>query len=109
MLYEQLNQLKPKMAIAAQLIYDEWDGSGFGICDEIADAISDIIASHIADVEIDEYGHEGDDHAAVIASLGNESYVVDIPPSIYEWGGGYNWHKIPDVMFDIDDIVIAQI
>lgn len=34
---------------------------------------------------------------------------MDIPPRVYETGGGYSWKKIPDVVFKSDDIVIDNI
>ena len=38
-------------------------------------------------------GQDGDEHAWVTAQLGDEAYGVDIPPSVYETGGGYSWKK----------------
>lgn len=110
----ELSRLRPQIAAAAQNIYDAWsqdenDDFGGGICDEIAREISGIIAANIADVELDEYGHEGDDHAAVIATRGNEQYLIDIPPSVYETGGGYNWTKRVGVTFSPDDIYIGAL
>jgi hypothetical protein len=117
-LQKALLRLRPQIAQAAQKIYDEWDqgsegtdlelGEG-GICDEIAREINGIVAQNIPDVETDDYGWEGDDHAAVVASLGPEKYVVDIPSSIYETGGGYAWKKVPDVKFSADDVVIVPV
>jgi hypothetical protein len=37
-----------------------------------------------------------------------EAYEIDIHPSTYETGGGYDWKKIPDVVFDGDDIFIGR-
>lgn len=112
-LYKQLVTLKPNMASVAQKVYDEWNPEDEfdtgGICDIIANEISDVIALNISDISIEEYGQEGDDHAALIVSLGNERYVVDIPAYVYETGGGYNWKKIPNVIISANDVVIERI
>lgn len=106
------------MAIAVQEIYDEWNQDeqgidmeygGGGICDRISQAISDTIVSNIENVDIISGGHDGDDHAFVIAFDQNEAYLVDVPSSTYETGGGYSWEKIPDIIFTENDIVIGPV
>lgn len=112
-LYKQLVALKPNMASVAQKVYDEWvpddEFDTGGICDIIANEISGVIASNISDISIEEYGQEGDDHAALIVSFDDERYVVDIPAYVYETGGGYNWKKIPNVTISANDVVIERI
>jgi hypothetical protein len=110
--------LRPQMAEAAQRVYNEWEqdesgqdemlGSG-GICDQIAEEIGSVIVSNITDVELNEAGQDGDDHAANIVALGNENYYVDIPSYIYERGSGYRWTKIPGVVFGPQHIVVERI
>lgn len=117
-LYIQLNALRPQMVIAAQSVYNDWDpdeegfdmtlGSG-GVCDEIARAISEVIALNIADIEIVDMGQDGDDHAYILVYDNNESYTIDIPYNLYEKGGGYNWTKIPGVIFKDSNIEIYPI
>lgn len=109
-LVRQIYNLRPAIVKAAQKIYDEWvdDDSG-GICDEIASEIGSILTSNIPDIEIEEYGHDGDDHAAVVVSRGIEKYVVDIPPYVYERGGGYSWKRVPNVLFIPDNVLISTI
>ena len=110
---QQLSALRPQMASAAQNIYNQWeqvDGmdeefGGGGICDEVANAISNVILG-IEGVETTEGGQDGDDHAYVIAYNQTEAYSVDIPPGVYETGGGYNWTKIPDVVIDASNVSI---
>ena len=106
----ELMSLRPEITRVAQEIYDEWElddewGRG-GICDEIADAIAGVVASNIEDIEIEEGGHEGDDHAYIIADKDGEKYIIDLPHHLYEAGGGYAWKKIQNVKFQEDDVVI---
>ena len=112
--FYELSLLRPKMAQAAQEIYDDWDeedfitGGGAGICDEIAETIGGTIVLNI-EAEIREGGHDGDEHAWIIVSKNGESYGVDIPYGIYEQGGGYAWTKIPGVIFSPDYVEICKI
>jgi hypothetical protein len=100
-LYQQLLTLRPLIAQAAQKIYDEWEQEDEcdvgGICDEIERSTSGIIASRIRNINVTDGGHDGDDHAWTIVYNNAESYGVDIPPHVYETGGGYCWKKIPGV------------
>lgn len=115
---DQLNQLRPQMAQAAQEVYNAWeqDEEGFdeefgggGICDQIEQALSGVIAENLEDAEIESGGQDGDDHAWVIVYNQREAYGVDIPPDVYEMGGGYKWTKIPDVTISPEDIYIFEI
>lgn len=117
-LYQQLLALRPQMAQAAQEIYDQWDQSGEGgdmqsgfggICDEISQAISGAIVENLAGVDVTEGGQDGDDHAYIIAYNETEAFAVDIPPQVYERGGGYSWQKIEGVRFMPDDVEISPI
>jgi hypothetical protein len=117
-LFSELMKLRQAMATAAQKIYDEWQqdpegvdeefGSG-GICDRIAEAISDVIASNIGNAELTEAGQGGDDHSWVEVWRGQEAYGVDIPAWIYETGGGYRWKKRPGVVFHAEHISIFPV
>lgn len=118
MLRQKLDALRPKMAKAAQAVYDDWnqnaDGEdeelgGGGICDQVSEAISGIIASSIRGVELFDGGQDGDDHAWTVAQLGSEAFGVDIPPSAYESGGGYSWKKKPGVTFGPQSIAIFKV
>ena len=113
-LQQRLLTLRPKMAEAAQRVYDEWvseDDDDFegGICDEIASAIQEVIANNLDDAEITEGGHDGDDHAWTLVSDGKLVYEVDIPPHVYEHGSGYSWSKIEGVRFKSSDVIISKI
>ena len=116
-LLDELLAVREQMAAAAQQVYDEWEQDeegldeqfgGGGICDEIQSAMSGVIAQNI-ECELDDGGWEGDDHANLIASRGNEKYLVDIPARVYESGGGMNWRKTPDVLISADDVIIVSI
>lgn len=108
-LRSRLMGLRSRLARAAQRVYDGWDPEwygGGGICDDVADAMSGVIAGSIADVEVDAAGW---DHAFVHVWTDDEAFVVDIPPSIYETGGGYRWEKIEDVRIRPGHVIIDDI
>lgn len=118
-LYRRLNAVRPLLARAAQKVYNQWqpDEEGFdeeygsgGICDDIAYAMEDVISSYLKiSAEVEEGGHEGDDHAWLIVSKGQEAYGVNIPPGVYETGGGYRWYKRPGVRFSPGHVQIWAI
>ena len=106
------------MVAAAQEVLDGWeqDEEGFdedfgtgGACDRIADALSNVIAGRLPDVALTEGGHDGDDHAYVIAYTDTEACSVDIPPYAYETGGGYNWRKRAGVVLEPSDVVVEHV
>lgn len=117
-LLQKLNDLRPLLASAAQSVVDEWvqdeDGmdaelGGGGACDLVSSAMSEVISSHIEDAEIVDGGHEGDDHAWLIVFDSTEAVGVDIPPGVYETGGGYSWAKVKDAAIEPSDIVLWKI
>lgn len=122
-LLHYLREATPDMAAAAQQVYDSWnqDEEGFdeengtgGICDEIAQAITEVINQKVPiECFTTEGGQPGDDHAYVIAYINNEFgkevYSVDIPPGVYETGGGYSWKKIPGVQIRASDVEIGAL
>jgi hypothetical protein len=110
---------RQQFSAAAQRIYDEWDQShpdgdpdlGFGgICQDIAEAISDVVSSLGFNAGTMS-AQCGEQHVWCIAynetEQGYEGYHVDISPNVYETGGGYNWKKIQEVVFDADHISIS--
>jgi hypothetical protein len=103
------------MAVAAQAVVDAWEqdedgvdeelGTG-GVCDRVTDAMRTVIASALPDVDIQDGGQEGDDHAFLLVDFKGQCYVVDVPPGVYETGGGYVWRKIQGARITAADIVI---
>lgn len=108
---------KKQLATIAQTIYDKWDASdkyygdwqvGFGgICHLIADEIT----SHLNDIGIyaQTVSSDAEVHVYVVTKTKEGVYLVDIPPHLYETGGGYNWKKIPEVVFNENYIVIHKL
>jgi len=114
----KLNTFKAQMAQQAQEVYNDWEQDeegldpelgGGGICDRITQAIQDAIVNNIEAVEVTEGGEDGSDHSWVIAYSATEAYGLNIDPSVYEFGGGYSWTKVPDAVFTADDIEIFPI
>jgi hypothetical protein len=119
-LYQKLEKLKPLFVKAAQEYYNSWDqdateygdhelGMG-GICQNIAEEISNVCSEHNIDC-ITISAEMGEQHVWAIAydEEVNEAFEIDISPYTYETGGGYNWKKIPDVEFELDDIQINYV
>lgn len=114
---DTLFSLKSKLALSAQKVYDEWeqDENGYcdmlgegGICQDIADAMADVLLNN--GIECSTVSQlSGEQHVYVVARTEDGVYNVDIPPYLYETGGGYNWKKIPDVEFDERYIVINRL
>lgn len=111
-----LMALRPQIANAAQEVYNSWmqdtegmdeEIGGGGICDQVAQAIAGVI--NIEEAEITDGGQDGDDHAYLIVYNSTEAYEVDIPPGVYETGGGMNWRKIPDVVISANNVFIGPI
>ena len=117
-LLQKLKQLRPLLAQAAQAVIDEWvqDDEGLdgdlgagGACDVVSQAMSAVIGSFIPDADVVDGGHDGDDHMWLIVVSGSEAVGVDIPPGVYETGGGYSWKKIDDAKIESADVAIWKI
>ncbi len=107
-----LDGLKSDFASSAKKLYDAWEqddegysesyGSG-GICDDIADAMVDIIhekTPYTAFRHYDEHACHTSVYVYHCEEDNNILFFVDISPYVYEKGGGYTWKKINDVEFD---------
>lgn len=112
-----LLNLKNELANAAQKIYNEWeqDEDGYcdmlgegGICQDIADAMANVLSNNgIECATVSQ--HTGEQHVYVVAKIDDGVYNVDIPPHLYETGGGYCWKKIPNIEFDESYVVIDKL
>lgn len=112
-----LLSLRPALAKAAQGVYDDWDASneldgdwqvGFGgICHLIADELLGVLSE--AGIKATSVSSNYEVHVYVVAQVPEGVFLVDIPPDVYETGGGYNWKKIEGVEFDPNDVVIRQL
>ena len=68
-------------------MYDGWgqdedgddDYGGGGICDSVANALSEVVARALDDVTITDGGQDGDDHAFIVVLTDTEAVAVDIP------------------------------
>lgn len=109
-----LIQNKSKFAELAQNVYDEWDEenideyAGGGICHLIADEICNYLAGEGVDCT-SVNTCVGENHVFVVAKTDDGVFEIDIPPSTYETGGGYNWQKIHGVQFNTRDIEITML
>lgn len=118
-LYNTLINLRNDFAIAAQKVYDEWEqdeegndeiyGSG-GICDDIADAMCDVI-NNKTNYDCFHLYDEYNCHTSIYVYDVNSKQIfnVNIPPYVYEKGFGYSWKKINDVIFNLNDIDISEV
>ncbi len=117
-LQARLHALRPAIAKAAQAVVDAWEqdddgmddelGEG-GACDRVSDAISEVVHEKIGGLEEVGGGQDGDDHAFPIFYDDREAFAVDIPPSVYETGGGYRWKKRRGARITADDVVIEPV
>lgn len=117
-LLRKLRALRPQLAAAAQEVVDSWEqdddgldeelGSG-GACDRVADAMSGVISGALPDVQVQEGGQDGDDHAYLVVYDEDEAYAVDVPPGVYETGGGYSWKKVQGAEVGPQDVTISKV
>ena len=113
---DDLRALRGEIAAAANAVLDEWQqdddgmdptfGAG-GACDQVATAVAGVLAEH----GYDTYGggQDGDDHAWVVVHDGRIAVSVDIPPSVYETGGGYVWRKRDGASVKPEDVEMAEV
>jgi len=114
----RLEALRPELARAAQKVVDEWQQDeegidevfgGGGACDEVSRAMVEVVYDRLKGVDATYGSQPGNDHEWIVAYDGSEACVVDIPPGVYEVGGGYSWKKIEGAEISPGDIVIERI
>jgi len=103
-----LEGLRPAIARAAQQVVDEWPVESGGVCDIIAETMSGLILDAV-DCNVRTGGHPGDDHAWLIVGTGRTGFRVDIPPGVYETGGGYTWKRIEEARIRPEDVIIERL
>ena len=113
-----LKSLLPQLAAAAQTEYDAWqqDADGMdeelgagGICHLIADQMVAILSEEGFEAVATHSDGVGENHVWVTAQIKEGVVLIDIPPGVYESGGGYVWRKLPGIVFSEKDIVVDRI
>ncbi len=111
--------LRTELAFAAQKVYNDWNVvegeedflNGGGICQDIAEAMCGVINQKFPQITCSTMDASvGDQHVFSIAYLPEDTQgyvVIDISPYLYETGGGYSWKKIPNVVFDANDVSVT--
>lgn len=118
----------PDIVRAAQQTYNEWHQNEEGLDEELGEGgichlIADEICSALGARGLDcgpVSAQVGEQHVWAVVKIGTLDengdpdredagvWSIDIPPGVYESGGGYSWRKRPDVMFDTDDVVVDR-
>lgn len=109
-----LISLFPQLAAAAQCEYDAWHqdedgideelGAG-GICHLIADQMVAVLSSEGIDAVSTHSEGVGENHVWVTAQTQQGVVMVDIPPGVYEIGGGFTWRKRANIVFEPKDVL----
>lgn len=106
------------LAAAAKSVYDEWlqDEDGFddvlgagGICQDIASKMLEVLDSVGVQSSTTVHTTIGENHVFVVALLDDGVFSIDIPPHVYETGGGYVWKKREDAVIDASVIQMMRI
>ena len=107
-----------EIAEAARSVYDAWDqgADGFdeelgagGICQDVAAATVEVLARKGVEHACQVHAAVGENHVFVVALLDDGVYSVDIPPWVYETGGGYVWKKRQDAQFLPESVGVERI
>jgi hypothetical protein len=114
---DEIKSLLPSLLAAAQSVYDAWhqvDGmdeelGGGGICHFMADRFGDCLSQAGVEDFASIQAAVGENHVYIVALLEDGVYSIDIPPGVYETGGGYSWTKRSGVAFQHADIVIYRV
>ena len=110
---EDVNKLVPELIRKAQIEYDNWDESlidvyaGGGICHIIAERFQEVFWNN--DIENMTVSSDFEQHVYCVILVKEGIFAIDIHHSVYETGGGFSWKKIPDVIFEPNDITFYLI
>ena len=111
------NTLRFGLAAVAQVHLDQWrqDADGFhevlghgGICQDIATAMSDLLAEAGCPATAELYTEQEGGHVFVMALFEEGAFMIDIPPRLYETGAGYVWRKRPGVRLCAEDVLMMK-
>lgn len=117
MTLEQLRALSPALISAAQAELDAWEQDengidehlgGGGACQEIAGSFARIIGD-AGGTTAEIYTEFDGGHVFLMAHLEEGAFSVDIPPFVYEYGGGYTWTKREGIVLSEGDLVIQKL
>lgn len=109
----QAKALTPQLLAVAQTEYDAWDESdadtyaGGGICHLIAEELASVLGQE--DIESITVCCNFEQHVYVLCQLAQGVFSLDIPYARYERGAMFSWTKIPDVIFEADDLEWYQV
>jgi hypothetical protein len=115
--FEFARGLAPLLADAAAKVHSLWDqdADGFdeelgagGICQDVASAMSSVLSEAGIDA-MTMHASVGENHVFLVAPLEDGVYAIDIPPDVYETGGGYVWRKRHDAVFTPNDVQFDRI
>lgn len=110
--------LRADLAEAAKAVYGAWEqgpdgwdeelGEG-GICQDVASAMAGRLDGHGFEHVVTVHASVGENHVFLVVLLEDGVYSVDIPPTVYEAGGGYVWRKRPDADFSPECVEIVRV
>lgn len=109
-LKRELFRLRGQFARAAQSVLNQYDEDyygGGGICDDVAMEMAGVAVSKLHDVDVSNHGWN--DHAWIVVWNQHEAWAVDIPPGVYETGGGYKWKVDTSARISSSDVVIYKV
>lgn len=111
------NEVLDQMVSVAQKEYNDWvqDEDGHneelgrgGICHLIADELVTVLYNNNIE-NCQTVCSTYEQHVYVVGKFTEGVYQIDIPYSVYETGAAFTWKKIPDVVFERNDIVISRL
>lgn len=113
-----LAALASKVARAAQRVYDDWEQDdeglseeygGGGICDDVADAVCDVLRESGVAEDVTTWHVQDDNHTVALALMSDGVWEVDVPSGVYERGSWYNYRKVPDVRIGAGDVTVVRL
>lgn len=110
--------LRPELAECAKAVYDAWEqgadgwddelGLG-GICQDVAAAMAGRLGERGIEHVMHVHANVGENHVFLVALLYDGVYSIDIPPYVYEEGGGYVWRKKSGAAFPPECVDVVRV